>query len=175
MAGESWWWEDIGPTDRHYQSVPGDGGLSRGSERVLGCSDLEKISLYPTDSANYCPVSNLLFLGKVTERVVLKQPQSFLDGTSTLVPFHSGFCPSHKTKAVLLALLDDLRRHLDWGSLVLLLLLIFTVVFNIVDYNFLTHCLANMGFHEVALKWLFSFPLSQGQSGTEIECQLGIT
>lgn len=30
MADESWWWEDMGPSNRHYQSVPWDRGLFRG-------------------------------------------------------------------------------------------------------------------------------------------------
>lgn len=58
--------------------------------------------------ANYCPVSDLVFLGKVVERVKAKQLQAFLEDTSILDPFESCFCSGHGMENMLAALIDDL-------------------------------------------------------------------
>lgn len=47
--------------------------------------------------ANYLPVSNLLFLGKVLERAAAEQFQKFLHDTSALDPFQVSFHPGHGT------------------------------------------------------------------------------
>lgn len=45
---------------------------------------LKKPSLNLSDPANFLQISNVLFLGKVIERVVAKQLQGFLDDASVL-------------------------------------------------------------------------------------------
>ena len=77
---------------------------------------LKKSTLDPQDPANYRPVSNLPFLGKVIERAIANQLQAFLEETSALDPFQSGFRPGHGVETALVALVDDLRRHLDQGG-----------------------------------------------------------
>lgn len=62
------------------------------------------------EPANYHPVSNILFLGKVINRAEAQQLQSFLDNTSTLDSFQPSFHPSHGTEVVLSALADNLLR-----------------------------------------------------------------
>lgn len=74
---------------------------------------LKKPSLDPVVLANNHPVSNLLFLGKIVERVVAEQLQVFLDGSSVLDPFQSGFCPGYGIEMALVTLMDVLQRHLD--------------------------------------------------------------
>lgn len=55
----------------------------------------KKTTLDPAESdpGNYLPFSNLMFLGKVIEKVAAKQLQEFLDNTSVLDPFQSSFHP----------------------------------------------------------------------------------
>lgn len=60
-------------------------------------------------------------------------------------------------------LVDNLCRHLNSGGAVLLMLLNLTTVFDMVDYDFLAHRLADVGVHGVALQWLPSFFLGWGQ------------
>lgn len=84
---------------------------------------LGSCSLVPMALASYLPVSILLFFGKVIERVLADQLEQFLVDTSLLDPAQSGFWPGYNIEMVLVALINDLQRHLDKGGLVLLVLL----------------------------------------------------
>ncbi|KAF7250944.1 RNA-directed DNA polymerase from mobile element jockey [Varanus komodoensis] len=67
-------------------------------------------------ATNYRPVANILFLGKVLERVVAGQLQALLDETDYLDPFQSGFRPGYGTESALVALYNDLCREKDKGT-----------------------------------------------------------
>ncbi|KAF7245591.1 Eukaryotic translation initiation factor 3 subunit M, partial [Varanus komodoensis] len=68
---------------------------------------LKKASLDPDVAVNYRPVANILFLGKVLERVVAGQLQAFLDETDYLDPFQSGFRPGDTAAKVMVELLGS--------------------------------------------------------------------
>lgn len=55
-------------------------------------------------------------------------------------------------KPVLVTLTDDFWGHLDWGMSLLLLLIDLRAVFNMVEYDLLTHHLTNMGISGSALR-----------------------
>lgn len=55
-------------------------------------------SLEKSDVANYHPVFNLPFLGKVIERGVTDQLQASLGNFRAVEPFHCGFRPGYKTR-----------------------------------------------------------------------------
>lgn len=124
---------------------------------------LKKPSLEPTDLANYSPVLNLYVLGKVIEGEAADQLQKFLDETSALDLFQSSFSSGHGTETALVALTDNLCWQLDQDMPVLLFLLDLTAVFDKADHNLLTHHLANMESHGVALQWPTSFLHEWGQ------------
>lgn len=84
------------------------------------------------DPTNYHLVSNLLVLGKIIKRVIVKQLQSFLDDTLALDPFQLSFHPDHRMEMVLIILTDTLWIQLDWGGSVLSL--DFPAVFDMVVY-----------------------------------------
>uniref|UniRef100_A0A803TE10 Reverse transcriptase domain-containing protein n=1 Tax=Anolis carolinensis TaxID=28377 RepID=A0A803TE10_ANOCA len=113
--------------------------------------------------ANYRPVSNLPFLGKMIERTVLGQLQQFLDDTAGLDPFQSGFRPGHGTETVLVAITDELRRQSDSGGSALLVLLDLTAAFDTVDYDLMIHRLAMSGIRGQALNWFNSFLRNRSQ------------
>lgn len=93
---------------------------------------LKKSSLDPFDLANYRPVSNIPFLGKVVVWVAAEELQAFLEDTSALDLFQFSFQPCHGVEFVLVTLIDDLHRQLDWGGSTLLLLLDLSATFNMV-------------------------------------------
>lgn len=68
----------------------------------------KKPSLDPSDLANYHLESNLSFQVKILERVMVEHLQVFLDYSSILYPFQSGFHPSRGTEIALVTLMDDL-------------------------------------------------------------------
>ena len=108
--------------------------------------------LDPRDPANYCPVSHLPFLSKVIERAAANQLQTFLEETSALDPFQSGFRPGCGVETALVALMNDLRRHLDRGGSEFLMLLDLTAAFDTVDHELLACRLAATGIQGSALK-----------------------
>ncbi len=61
-------------------------------------SDIAEMSIYQ-------PISNLPFLAKVLERVVLSQLQTHLYTNSLLETFRSGFRSGHSTETVLVSVL----------------------------------------------------------------------
>uniref|UniRef100_A0A803TFX4 Reverse transcriptase domain-containing protein n=1 Tax=Anolis carolinensis TaxID=28377 RepID=A0A803TFX4_ANOCA len=89
--------------------------------------------------------------------VVAAQLQAFLVDTDFLDPAQSGFRPGHGTETALVALVDDLRRELDRGSVSLLVLLDLSAGFDTVDHGILLGCLAGMGLGGTVLQWLRSF------------------
>ena len=69
------------------------------------------------------------------ERAVAGQLQDFLEETSALDPFQSGFRSGHGAEMALVALTDDLRCQLDLGDSALLILLDLSAAFDIVDHS----------------------------------------
>ncbi|KAF7252624.1 Craniofacial development protein 2 [Varanus komodoensis] len=109
---------------------------------------LKKASLDPEMAANYRPVANIPFLGKVLERVVAGQLQALLDETDYLDPFQSGFRPGYGTESALVALYDDLCGERDRGSASLLVLLDLSAAFDTINHGeavaVLNWCLAKV-------------------------------
>uniref|UniRef100_A0A803TYG3 Reverse transcriptase domain-containing protein n=1 Tax=Anolis carolinensis TaxID=28377 RepID=A0A803TYG3_ANOCA len=124
---------------------------------------LKKPSLDPTQLENFQPISNLPYLGKVLEHVVASELQGFLDDTDFLDPAESGFRPGHGTETTLVALVDDLRRELDRGSMSLLVLLDLSAAFDTVNHGILLGRLAGMGLEGTVLQWVYSFLEGQSQ------------
>lgn len=86
---------------------------------------LKKTFLDPMVLSNYQPISNLLFLGKVTEKAFTNQLQQFLYNASLLDPPWCTFQPSYRMETVLVALMDDLLCHLNKSKSALLIILDF--------------------------------------------------
>uniref|UniRef100_A0A803TAK2 Reverse transcriptase domain-containing protein n=1 Tax=Anolis carolinensis TaxID=28377 RepID=A0A803TAK2_ANOCA len=65
--------------------------------------------------------------------------------------------PGHGTETALVALVDDLRRELDRGSVSLMVLLDLSPAFDTVDHDIRLGRLAGMGLGGTVLQWLRSF------------------
>uniref|UniRef100_A0A670IP01 Reverse transcriptase domain-containing protein n=1 Tax=Podarcis muralis TaxID=64176 RepID=A0A670IP01_PODMU len=124
---------------------------------------LKKTSLDPANLANYRPVSNLPFLGKVIERVVAKQLQACLEDADHLDPFQSGFRPHHGTETALVVLVDDLRQARDKGESCFLVLLDLSAAFDTIDHNILLDRLEGLGAGGTVIRWFRSFLLGRVQ------------
>ena len=86
---------------------------------------------------NYRPISNLTFLSKVIERVVLKQMTSYLQENNLCDPLQSAYCKFHSTETAMVKIQNDVLQFLDKGKVVFLVLLDLSAAFDTIDHNIL--------------------------------------
>uniref|UniRef100_A0A8C6XGP5 Reverse transcriptase domain-containing protein n=1 Tax=Naja naja TaxID=35670 RepID=A0A8C6XGP5_NAJNA len=125
---------------------------------------LKKPALDPAVLNNYRPVSNLRFLAKVVESVVVQQLPLFLEETEYLDPYQSGFRAGHSTETALVALVDDLWRARDRGFSSVLVLLDLSAAFDTIDHGILLRRLRGLGVGGTVLRWFSSFLSGRSQS-----------
>ena len=126
---------------------------------------LKKPNLDPECLNNYRPVSNLSFLSKVLERIVLRQLLDHLEHHSLLEQFQSAYRKCHSTETALVKLVNDLLLASDSGQVSLLALLDLSAAFDTLDHNILIKRLSHtFGFSGCVLSWLKSYITGRTQS-----------
>ena len=80
---------------------------------------VKKASLEPSCLKHYRPVSNLPFLSKVLERIVLKQFLQHLQSHSRPEPFQSAYRKFHSTETALLRVITRFRSTFSCSGTVL--------------------------------------------------------
>ena len=119
---------------------------------------LKKSGLDPDNLKNYRPVSNLPFLSKVLEKLVLRQLTSHLSTHSLLSEHQSAYRPRHSTETVLLSIFNDILTALDENNTAVLLLLDLSAAFDTIDHELLLRRLKNeFGITDIALSWFRSY------------------
>ena len=114
---------------------------------------LKKSSLKKNCLKNYRPVSNLSFIAKVIEKVVLSQLMDHLLSENLLEPYQSAYKPGHSTETALLYIHNFIASQLDEGRFVLLVLLDLSSAFDTVSHNKLLDILQSL---KVQNKWYCS-------------------
>ena len=108
--------------------------------------------------SNYRPVSNISFVSKVLEKVVLNQLNSYLWMNDLLNADQSGYRAGHSCETLLAGMFDDLLKDLDSGKVSALLLLDMSAAFDTVDHSKLIGILeARFGVRGSALEWFRSY------------------
>ena len=105
------------------------------------CHSAASLKRKNLDLSNFRPISKLLFISKVLEKVVFNQLQEFLDRANIGERFQSCFKDLHSTETALLKVLNDLLLNLDSGNCSFLMLLDLTAAFDTVDHTILLSCL----------------------------------
>jgi hypothetical protein len=119
---------------------------------------LKKPSLDKDNFKHYRPVSNLPYIGKITERVVVQQLDKHKTENSLLEICQSAYRKFHSSETALLKVQSDILCAVDSKQYVLLLLLDFSSAFDTVDHEILIHRLESVfGITKGALTWMQSY------------------
>ena len=85
------------------------------------------------------PVSNLCFIAKILEKLVLSQVSSYLNSHNLYNTCQSAYRPGHSTETALLKVVNDLFLSFDKGNISVLALLDFSSAFDTIDHPILVH------------------------------------
>ena len=103
-------------------------------------------------------MSNLSFLSKVLERIVLFQLNKHLNHNNLLSPLQSAYRPNHSTETALLRIVNDLLTSVDNNKICILTLLGLSAAFDTVDHRILLSRLQHsFGISGPALSWFLSY------------------
>ena len=107
---------------------------------------------------NYRPISNLTFIGKLIERVVLRRLNEHLNANNLNIPNQSGYKKCHSTETLLLRVVNDLLIASDQQNATIVIMLDLSAAFDTVDHQKLLSILKNeLGIDGNAWKWFASF------------------
>ena len=113
---------------------------------------------------NYRPVSNLLFIGKIVERVVLRQLNEHMSKNLLHCPQQSAYKKGHSTETLLVRITNDLLMATDERSATVVMLLDLSAAFDTVDHDLLLKILENeIGLKGKVLTWFESFLKGRSQ------------
>ena len=114
---------------------------------------------------NYRPVSNLISVGMICEKVITEQVFYHFDQNKLWHQNHHGFGPNHSTATALINLTDLWLQAADNGKLTAALLLDLSASFDFVDHQVLIGKLRLYGLYETrafsrifCLTWVPFFP-----------------
>ena len=125
---------------------------------------LKKQGLDPDILKNYRPVSNLSFLSKLLERVVLTQLSSHLQKNGLLDIFQSAYKKNNSTETALLYVVNELLLNADAKQISVLALLDLSAAFDTLDHDILLKRLEiSFGISGTVLKWFASYLESRSQ------------
>ena len=113
---------------------------------------------------NYRPISNLPFLSKILEKVVLHKPLAHLQENNLCSPFQSAYRAGHSSETALLRVVNDLLNAMDEGKISVLLLLDLSAAFDTIDHQILFSRLETVfGIRSTTLQWFRSYLLDRNQ------------
>jgi endonuclease/exonuclease/phosphatase (EEP) superfamily protein YafD len=125
---------------------------------------LKDDSLDPNVLNNFRPVSNLLFLGKVIEKVVLKRLNDHLSKNNLHCSDQSAYKKNHSTETLLVKITNDILVASDSRSATVVMLLDLSAAFDTVDHKLLLNILAKeIGLKGTVLAWFRSFLMGRSQ------------
>ena len=119
---------------------------------------LKKMGLDPEVRKNYRPVNNLVFLSKLTERVVKRRIDSHM-GTNNLFNKRAfGYKSGHSTESMMTGLVNDVLTGFDENKCTVMVFLDLSAAFDTIDVDKLITILSEeIGLGGTALKWCKSF------------------
>ena len=113
------------------------GTLPSSQKRAIVTPRLKKKGMDLGEPSSFRPISNLSFMSKILEKIVVKQLMSFLLESNLLPKFQSGYRSHHSTETLLVRLQSDIHTAIDYGEVTVLALLDVSAAFDSVDHNIL--------------------------------------
>ena len=108
---------------------------------------------------NYRPVSNLCFIAKILEKLVLSQVSSYLNSHNHYNTCQLAYRPGHSTETTILKVVNDLFIYLNKGNMSLLALLDISSALDTIDHSILVHQLHT----NTVLQWFSSYLTDSSQ------------
>ena len=124
------------------------------SEKSAIIKPVVKGSLDGQNLSSYRPVSNLTFLSKVIENVILDQLLEHLEKTHVLPDNQSAYRQLYSTETALCSVVNDLIILMDEGKCGVLILLDLSAAFDTVVHSLLLEDLKTIGIDGDALEYL---------------------
>ena len=136
--------------------------LSEGSMDGINWSVLDpllkKVGLDSDTKKNYRPVNNLLYMSKLTERVVSVRLDEHMDINCLHVKSQYGYKTHHNTETMMLNLTDEALRGFDDNMATIVIFLDLSAAFDTIDIDRLLEILeVEIGVSGTALQWFRSF------------------
>ena len=115
---------------------------------------LKKPGLDTNELNHYRPVSNLHFLSKIIEKIVVSRLEEHMYAHNLYDPLQSAYRPKHATETAIIKLNNDIIGGMDEGKCTILASLDLSAAFDTVDHDILLRRLQNVyGIDETALLW----------------------
>ena len=119
---------------------------------------LKKDNLDPDELKNYRPVSNLHFISKIIEKLVVQRLEDHLCKYSMFDPLQSAYRSGYSTETALVKINNDIVSSLDGGQCVILASLDLSSAFDTVDHAIFLRRLQDMyGICNTFQKWFDSY------------------
>ena len=124
------------------------------SEKTAAITPSLKGSLDPQSLSSYRPISNLSYLSKILENVILKQLNIHLKRVNAIPDNQSAYRPLHSTETTITSVVSDLLTVTDEGNCAILILLDLSAAFDTVVHELLFDDLRSIGIVDEALELL---------------------
>lgn len=119
---------------------------------------LKKMGVDPDTLKNYRPVTNEVFISKLTEKVVSIRMFNHMNVNNLQSKYQHAYKKFHGTETLLLKLVDDVLIGYESNSATIVLLIDLSAAFDTVDIDKLLNILENdIGIRGTALLWFQSF------------------
>ena len=125
---------------------------------------LKKPTLDPENMKNYRPVSNLAYVGKLVEKVVVTQIEEHMTLYNLHEPLQSAYRSNHSVETALLRVSNDLLLAIDGKKCIFLTLLDLSAAFDTIDHAmFLERMEQENGISGKPIEWLRSYFTDRSQ------------
>ena len=107
---------------------------------------------------NYRPVSNIGFVGKITDKAAIVQVNEHMQANDLDDLFQSAYKNKHSTETALLMVMNDIEQALDNSNAVFLVMLDLSAAFDTIDHDILMQRLEHgFGIKGTTLNWFHSY------------------